>query len=242
MRYGIFSDIHANLEALNTVIEAYRKEHIDKYLCIGDIVGYAANPKECIEIVKTQAIITVAGNHDWASVNLFPTNYFNPLAKEAIYWTERNLDQQDRYFLEHLELIYKNDDLTMVHGTLSEPQDFEYMVDGEDASMAFELMENNICFVGHTHVPGAFIKSKDANIAYRNASDIDIKKEDKYIINVGSVGQPRDGNPKAAYCIYDTVKKNIQIKRISYDVTAAGRKIIQGGLPSFLADRLLSGR
>ena len=242
MRYGIFSDIHSNLEALDAVIEAYRKEKIDRYLCVGDVVGYASSPKECIEKIRMLAMITVAGNHDWASVNLISTDYFNPLAKEAVFWTQRNLDEEGRYFLEHLMLVYKNEDLTMVHGTLDEPGDFNYMADGYIASRTFELLETNICFVGHTHVPGVFIKSKDSRIRYQEDSNINIKEDSKYIINVGSVGQPRGGNPKAAYCIYDSDKKNVQIKRISYDIQTVRKKIIAGGLPRFLGERLLIGR
>lgn len=242
MRYGIFSDIHSNAEALGAVIEAYKKEYIDKYLCIGDIVGYATNPKECIEKTKMLAMITVAGNHDRASVNLFSADYFNPLAKEAVIWTQHNLDDQSRYFLEGLKLIYKNEDLTMVHGTLEEPQDFNYMTDGYIALKTSELLETDICFVGHTHVPGTFIKSENGSIQYQTENNIDIKEKNKYIINVGSVGQPRDGNPEAAYCIYDTKNKNVQIKRINYDVQAAQRKIINAGLPGFLGERLLVGR
>ena len=242
LRYGIFSDIHSNLEALDAVIEGYKKEKIDRYLCVGDVVGYAANPKECIEKVRSLAMITIAGNHDWASVNLFSTDYFNPLAKEAVSWTGYNLDEQGRYFLEHLMLIYKNEDLTMVHGTLDEPADFNYMTDDYIASRTFELLETNICFVGHTHVPGVFIKSKDGRIEYQEESSVDIKEDNKYIINVGSVGQPRDGNPQAAYCIYDTKKRNVRIQRISYDIRTARKKIINEGLPEFLGDRLLVGR
>lgn len=242
MRYGIFSDIHSNLEALDTVIEAYRKEKIDRYLCVGDVVGYASSPKECIEKIRMLVMITLAGNHDWASVNLISTDYFNPDALEAVFWTQRNLDEEGRYFLEHLMLVYKNEDLTMVHGTLDEPGDFNYMTDGYIASRTFELLETNICFVGHTHVPGVFIKSKDSRIRYQEDSNINIKEDSKYIINVGSVGQPRDGNPKAAYCIYDSDKKNVQIKRISYDIQTVRKKIIAGGLPRFLGERLLIGR
>jgi len=242
LRYGIFSDIHSNLEALDTVIEAYRKEKIDRYLCVGDVVGYASSPKECIEKIRMLVMITLAGNHDWASVNLISTDYFNPDALEAVFWTQRNLDEEGRYFLEHLMLVYKNEDLTMVHGTLDEPGDFNYMTDGYIASRTFELLETNICFVGHTHVPGVFIKSKDSRIRYQEDSNINIKEDSKYIINVGSVGQPRDGNPKAAYCIYDSDKKNVQIKRISYDIQTVRKKIIAGGLPRFLGERLLIGR
>jgi len=242
MRYGIFSDVHSNLEALDTILDAYRKEAIDTYLCVGDIVGYAANPKECIGKVKEIAMITVAGNHDWAAVNLFSVDYFNPVACEAIFWTRRNLDNPDRYFLESLKLVYRNEDLTLVHGTLDNPRDFNYMTDGYIAWETFRLLETNICFVGHSHVAGMFIKDKDDRISYREDNSIDIEKEKKYIINVGSVGQPRDGNTKACYSIYDTDKKEIQIKRISYDVQTTRKKIIDAGLPRFLGDRLVMGR
>lgn len=242
MRYGIFSDVHSNIEALDAVIGAYKEEEIDKYLCVGDVVGYATNPRECIEKVKAIATITVAGNHDWAAVNLFSLDYFNPLAKDAILWTMGNLDSEDRYFLQSLELTYQNDGLALVHGTLNSPQDFNYMTDGYIVYRTFRLLETNICFVGHTHAPGVFVKSENGKIHYQEDSAINIKEDSKYIINVGSVGQPRDGNPKAAYCIYDTDKKNVQIKRIGYDVQAARKKIIAEGLPEFLGERLLVGR
>lgn len=242
LRYGIFSDVHSNLEALDAVIKAYGREEIDKYLCVGDVVGYGANPKECIEKIRLLVMITVAGNHDWASVSLFSTDYFSPNALEAVFWTQRNLDEGGRYFLKHLMPIYKNEDLTLVHGTLDEPGDFNYMTDGYIASRTFGLLETDICFVGHTHVPGVFIKSENAHIRYQEENNINIKGGSKYIINVGSVGQPRDGDPGAAYCIYDTKKKNVQIKRISYDIQAARGKIINAGLPGFLGERLLAGR
>ncbi len=242
MRYGIFSDVHSNLEALDAVVEAYKKERVDKYLCVGDIVGYAANPAECIKKIEMLAKVSVAGNHDWASVNLFSPDYFNPLAKKAISWTKDNLDAKGIRFLETLPLVYKNEDLTMVHGTLEEPGDFNYMTDSYIAFGTFELLETAICFVGHTHVPEVFIKSGDGAISRGRESHISIKRGDKYIINVGSVGQPRDGNPKAAYCIYDTEDKSVQIKRIEYDAQSTRNKIIDSGLPASLGERLLEGR
>jgi len=242
MRYGIFADVHSNLEALEAVVNAYRNESIDKYLCLGDVVGYAANPKECIDKVRALVMITVAGNHDWASVNLFSGDYFNPVARKAIFWTKRNLDEKDIFFLESLKLTFKNEDLTLVHGTLDKPQDFDYMTDGYIAKETFRLLETNVCFVGHSHVAGIFIKDKYDTIGYRQDSSIDIKEDNKYIVNVGSVGQPRDGTPQAAYCIYDTDKKEVQIKRVSYDIQTTREKIIAVGLPRLLGDRLAMGR
>lgn len=166
MRYGIFSDIHSNIEALDAVFEAYKKEAIDKYLCVGDVVGYASNPNECIDRVKFLAKAQVAGNHDRAAVNLFSVDYFNPFAREAISWTSRNLNDNSRYFLESLKLLYKNEDLTLVHGTLVNPEEFDYMTDVEVARETFEILEANICFVGHTHIAGIFIRHNDGYIHY----------------------------------------------------------------------------
>lgn len=242
MRYGIFSDIHSNLEALDSVIEAYKKEAINKYLCVGDVIGYAANPRECIEKVRAMATVTVAGNHDLAAMGLFSLDYFNPMAKESILWTKNNLNEDSEYFLQSLQLIYKNEDLTLVHGTLDNPQEFKYLLDTYAARETFRLLENNICFVGHTHVAGIFVMDQSNNIHYREDSVLNIEPENKYIINVGSVGQPRDEDPRAAYCIYDTQDKVVQIKRVRYEVEMTRKKIFENNLPRFLGDRLLVGR
>jgi predicted phosphodiesterase len=242
MRYFILGDIHSNLEALEAVIAASKNEQIDQYLCIGDVVGYAANPKECIAKLKLLGAIVVAGNHDWASVDLFSKEYFNPQALEAVFWTRRNLDDECKNFLETLKLTFENRDLTLVHGTLDSPQDFNYLTDGYIAEETFRRMKPNICFLGHTHTAGIFIKDNQERIHYRQDSAWDINLNEKYIINVGSVGQPRDGNPQAAYCIYDTAKSTVEIKRIDYDTETTRKKIIDVGLPKFLGDRLLLGR
>jgi predicted phosphodiesterase len=242
VRYGIFSDVHSNLEALEAVIAAYKKESIDVYLCVGDVVGYGANPKECIEKVRSLSMVTIAGNHDWAAVNLFPLETFNHFAKDGILWTRQKLNDGERDFLETLKLTYKNENLILVHGTLDSPRDFNYMTDGYIAEESFRRMETGVCFIGHSHIAGTFIKENDDRISYRLEANIGIKPENKYIINVGSVGQPRDANPKAAYCVYDTDKKEIQIKRVEYDTNTARKKIVDAGLPVFLGDRLFLGK
>jgi predicted phosphodiesterase len=242
MRYGIFSDVHSNLEALESVIGAYKQESIDKYLCVGDVVGYGVNPKECFEKVNLLSATTIAGNHDWASVNLFSAENFNDLAKEAIFWTRKNLTQKETAFLETLKLIYKADDFILVHSTLDNPQDFNYMLDSYTAQESFGIMDVNICFIGHTHVAGTFILTENKQIRYTQEALLRIKEKNNYIVNVGSVGQPRDRNPDAAYCIYDTQAREIQIKRIGYDVNKTREKIIKAGLPAFLGNRLLVGR
>lgn len=241
MRYGIFSDVHANVEALNTVLDAYQKEHIDTLLCVGDIVGYGANPKECIQIIRDRAIVTVAGNHDWAVTGKFGIGFFNPYAKEAVLWTKRALDDSEYSYLDSLALTYRKDNFFLVHGTPIRPQDFYYMSSMEEAQISFQHMDGAVCLVGHTHRPLVFIKENDS-IAYSESSTISIKQDKTYIINVGSVGQPRDRDPRACFSVYDTDKKTVEIKRIPYDVMSAQQKILHAGMPSFLAMRLLSGQ
>lgn len=242
MRYGIFSDVHSNLEALQACLSAYKEENIDKYLCIGDVVGYGANPGECIDKVRQISAFTCAGNHDWASVNLFSLEHFNPYAREAVIWTKDNLRESDRVFLESLKLVFIDSEITLVHGTLDHPNEFNYLTDAYIAEETFKLMSTNVCFVGHTHNPGVFSKDNKDHIYYRKESQMYLNETDRYVVNVGSVGQPRDGNPDAAFCIYDTEKRSMEIKRASYDIKTARSKIIDKGLPKFLGDRLISGR
>lgn len=141
-----------------------------------------------------------------------------------------------------LEPVYKNKDLTLVHGTLDHPRDFNYMTDGSSACETFRILKNSVCFVGHSHTPGVFIEDQNERIIYREGETFTVHKDRRYIVNVGSVGQPRDGDPRAAYCIYDTKNREIFIKRAGYDIKTAREKIIANGLPSFLGDRLLVGR
>lgn len=242
MRYGIFSDIHSNLEAFQAVISAYKKEGIDRYLCAGDVVGYAADPSLCIEQVKGLGGVTVAGNHDWACVDLFSLEYFNPLAVEALSWTRDNLREEGKSFLKRLETVYQDDCLTLVHGALDEPGNFNYLADGYIAQKSFALLKTDICFLGHTHSPGIFFKEGNGGLHYTQEEFCKIIPGNRYIVNLGSVGQPRDGNPEAAYCIYDSEKKQVVIKRTGYDINAAKGKINAAGLPGYLGERLFAGR
>ena len=241
MRYGIFSDVHSNMEAIEAVIGAYKNESIDLYICVGDVVGYAANPNECVDAVRNLCAASVAGNHDLACVDLFPHSYFNSNAIEAVIWTKRVMNNNTNTYLRSLKLIYQNRDLTLAHGTLNGPEKFDYMADIDAASESFPLLETKVCFVGHTHQPGIFVKDASGRIRYARDKKILLNDNSSYIVDVGSVGQPRDGDPKAAYCVYDTVSKVIEIKRQSYDADSTRKKIIEVGLPRFLGDRLLTG-
>jgi diadenosine tetraphosphatase ApaH/serine/threonine PP2A family protein phosphatase len=241
MRYGIFSDVHSNLPALQTVLKAYAEEKIDRYVCIGDIVGYAASPKECIAEIRKLNPLLVAGNHDWACVDLLNTQDFNSFAQEAVAWTRGQLSKEEKEFLTSLELVLDNDDFILAHGTLDNAENFNYLYDQMDAQVTFELMSGRICFVGHTHIPGIFTLQGN-RMTYSQKYPLWLTPQNKYIVNVGSVGQPRDRDPRASYCVLDTESGMVEIKRIGYDIKEAQEKITSAGLPAFLAERLSSGR
>ncbi|MFH1678697.1 MAG: metallophosphoesterase family protein [Candidatus Omnitrophota bacterium] len=242
MRLGVFSDVHSNLEALEAVLDAYKTEEIDIYFCIGDIVGYGANPVECTKIIQEIARISVAGNHDQAAVGLFSLDYFNEWAKQALLWTQKKIDEDSRNFLAALRLVYENDFLTLVHGNLNAPAEFDCLADIFQAAETFRLMKRQVCFIGHTHKCGVFVQDKNGRVDYKREMRINIQEESRYIVNVGSVGQPRDGDNKASYCVYDTIKQGISLKRVGYDIKTAQAKIIAAGLPRFLSTRLSIGR
>jgi predicted phosphodiesterase len=242
MRYAILSDIHSNLESLLAVLKTFPNESIEKCYCLGDVVGYGANPNECIKEIRNAAAMTLAGNHDWASAGLFPVDYFVDYAKEAIVWTRGVLTSASKSFLESLKLVFEDQSMTMVHGTLNNPGDFNYMFNSGVARESFELLNTQICFVGHTHVAGVFVQDEAGRVSFGAGPHVKLEPGRKYIVNAGSVGQPRDNNPKAAYCIFDDRSKTIEIKRVAYDLNAVQAKILNAGMPRFLASRIAVGQ
>lgn len=242
MRYAIISDIHGNLEAFKEVLNALSKERIDTYLSIGDVVGYGADPKECIKLLKSiNPAALIAGNHEWGVVGMKDLEYFNGLAKKGIIWTKTILDKDEIDYLKSFELVYEDNNMTLVHGTLNSPEEFYYIFDIDDAYVTISLMKNPLCFVGHSHLPAIFA-TIDSKVIYIEEEKIKIDTERKYVINVGSVGQPRDGDPRASYAVYDDEEMTVEIKRAEYDVKRTQEKILAAGLPARLADRLSEGR
>ncbi len=243
MKYAIISDIHSNLEAFYKVIEAVKEEKVNKYLFVGDIVGYGANPSECIAELKKLDCIAVAGNHDWGTVELTSIENFNSYAQEAIKWTIEKLHKKDKEFLKSLTLVQKIDDITLVHSTLEQPEKWEYIRSTFQAHKSIDLQETTIVFAGHSHVPITFWETAGIKGPTRFTKEETIKIQDgyKYFINVGSVGQPRDGNPKSSYAIYDKENKVVEIKRVEYDIKKTQEKIFDAGLPRSLGERLELG-
>ena len=240
MRYGIVADIHGNLEALEAVIAVCEERGVNAYLSTGDIVGYGANPSECIDRIQGLGTVVTAGNHDWAAANLLSLDYFNPYAREAIYWTQERLSKAQFQYLHDLSLIETVDTVTLVHGTLYDPENFDYLLTAYDAHLSLQLQDTHLCLVGHSHVPITFLL--DGSVSYSFDARIDISGIEKAIVNPGSVGQPRDENPKAAFGIYDTETQIVTIDRVDYDIEKATSKIIRAGLPEILAERLWLGK
>ena len=243
MCYALFADIHSNLEAFQAVREEFKKEKIDEYVCLGDIVGYSANPNECLNLTRELNPLTIiAGNHDWASVGKTGIDYFHSLAKEAILWTQKELTEENKNFLQNLPLTKEFDDFIIVHGSLYAPQEWHYIFTLQDAKRNFDYQKKRICFIAHSHQPFIISQDKNGNCEGIKGTKVSLKDNYKYLINIGSVGQPRDGNPKASYCLYDRDKNEIEIKRISYEIKKVQDKIIAAGLPQRLAFRLSLGR
>jgi len=239
MWVAILSDIHSNLEALSTALEYIHKSgRIDDTICLGDVVGYGADPGECIKICREEASVILMGNHDQA---VFEEKYpadFNLRAAEAVLWTREKLSGSDRSYLSSLPFVWTRENLRFVHATPDQPEQWGYILSEYDAQMKFSAFSEEICFIGHSHVPSIYSERKPPVV--RNGKYFFTHGE-KYIINVGSVGQPRDLNPQLAFGIFDTDEWSFRLVRLDYDIKTASRKILEAGLPSILAVRLSRG-
>lgn len=261
MRIGIISDIHGNLEALQAVWHLFDAEKVDTVWCLGDIVGYGANPSECISEVKSRCSIVLKGNHDEASATLWGLDWFNEWARQAALWTHYQLSEQEIAFLENLptnrEVKLESENLPvvwLVHGSLRDPLT-EYILNAHIAAENMELLLNKatsvagtptLLFFGHSHVAEAYFLPSRRSRKLRHqrflvTTDFQLQPDGVYLINVGSVGQPRDGNPYAACGILDTETLTLRVFRVPYDIERAAVKIIRAGLPQELALRLFQG-
>ena len=240
MKYAIIADIHGNLEAFQVVLEDIRAQKATHIVCLGDVVGYNANPKECLQIVRDLNIPVVKGNHDEYCSSENHLEGFNPHAAEAVIWTRNQLSTDDKQWLCDLKYSRMAANFTMVHATLDAPERWGYVFDKLAAAASFPYQNTQMCFFGHTHVPVAFMR--DTVVRGGTYSKFKVDSSKKYFINVGAVGQPRDNNPKCAYVIYDMDAQTIELRRLDYDIEAAQKKILAAGLPERLAERLAYGR
>lgn len=240
MKYAILGDIHANIQALDAVLGDAGNQGVTHYACVGDIVGYNANPVECLEKIRAICPVSVRGNHDHYCSHDENLNNFHPLAADVVAWTRKLLNKDQLQYLRGLRMTARVETFSMVHSTLDSPESWGYVFDKLEADANFSYQTSTVCFFGHTHVPLAFEKAETIRFGLYTKIRIGLGK--KYFINVGSVGQPRDGDPRAAYVLYDMVNNLVELRRVNYDVKAAQKQIMGAGLPARLATRLAVGR
>lgn len=239
--YAILGDIHANIDALNTVVADAKAHGVTDFVSVGDVVGYNAAPAECIHVVRDELKCPVVrGNHDHYVSHEVDLSDFHPNAARGVEWTREQLTADDIAWLHDLPLSRPVMGFTIVHATLDMPDRWGYVFDCLQAESNFAYQRTPLCFHGHTHVP--IIYERSASVTHYEPVDFKIELGQKLFINVGSVGQPRDGDPRASYVIYEPSTRSIRFRRLEYDVAAAQARIRAAGLPERLAVRLEQGR
>jgi diadenosine tetraphosphatase ApaH/serine/threonine PP2A family protein phosphatase len=240
-RYAVLSDVHSNIEALDAALALTRPD--DKVLCLGDIVGYGPNPNECVAKIRELATAVVLGNHDVAAIDNFGLNYFNPAAREAMRWTQRVISAASKEWLNSLGYEFRMPEFLLVHGA---PKNyFEYILDKGGAARAFAATDAPVIFIGHTHIAEYYGLEPDGTISHKHfqqGGQVVLEPGTRYIVNVGSVGQPRDLNPRSSFGLYDSDKRTVDIVRFDYPIAKVQEKIASAHLPEALARRLLVGR
>ncbi|MDH7515273.1 MAG: metallophosphoesterase family protein [Bacteroidota bacterium] len=232
MLIAIISDIHGNLEALMRVFEDMDALGIDRIVCLGDIIGYGADPSACLSLIRRRVPLVLMGNHEEATFNPATREWFSAIARHAIEWTIRHLSEEERAWIRQLPYTTSFEGSRFVHAAPKHPERWDYVMGRFEALTQAEAFSERLCFIGHSHIAGLF--PLEPNVRKYNT-------ENRFLINPGSVGQPRDGDPRASYGILDTVAGTYENRRVSYPIHITARKIRSAGLPPFLADRLSMG-
>jgi predicted phosphodiesterase len=250
LKFILFSDVHGNLEAFDTFLERIESIQHDRIYNLGDIIGYGANPNECIEIMMERDIPSVVGNHDDVVLDKYEPEMFNPDARRAVLWCRDQLTEMNRDYLRELKDFIWIDSMLgkvlIVHGSPMDKD--EYVMSRWHAERAFVNMMTRdiaVAFVAHTHQPCIWVQTPDGAAEFmpppEDGGPVALNKSAKAIVNVGSVGQPRDGDPRGGFVVWDDVAHVIEFHRFNYPISQAQRKIREAGLPRFLSERLAGG-
>ena len=239
MAFAVISDIHSNLEALSRALEFIKtRDDVEDVFILGDMVGYGANPNECIVLCREVSDTIVLGNHDKAAFDKETRSFFNINAVSSAEWTKENLEDNNIMFLKNLPLTINRERFLFVHSSPRNPGGWQYISGIYEAQFQFNVFEQSICFIGHTHIPKIFAGGR---VPEKKNGKHYLYREEKYIINVGSIGQPRDRNPGLSFVIFNGDEWSAEFVRLDYDIKKAADKIIEAGLPRFLAERLYTG-
>jgi diadenosine tetraphosphatase ApaH/serine/threonine PP2A family protein phosphatase len=238
---AVLSDIHGNLEALEAVLEDARREPVDSMICLGDVVGYGADPNACLERILEVTDGLVLGNHDVAALDLETAETFNEVARTAIRWTAGVLTEENLEIMRGLPFEIVQDGARFVHASPDDPPAWHYILTEQEAWNAFAACEERVCFVGHSHVPLRVVLKGERLIVEADEA-LRVQDDDRALINVGSVGQPRDGDWRASYALWNPETRDVVARRVEYDLLTAQRKILDAGLPEVLARRLRVGQ
>jgi predicted phosphodiesterase len=242
MKYLVFSDIHGNVQALETLVEEIAGVKPDFVVSLGDVVGYGANPSACVDLVDKHCDIRVCGNHDYVAAGLADSEDFNVTARISIEWTKGVLSAAHKELLSRYDTVKQHGECLFAHASPVSPLDFEYIYTARQAEKAFRKTQARFIFIGHTHVPGIISYDPSSGCRVEKSSKLEIEPGRRYLINAGSVGQPRDGVSASSFAVIDVQRGRISIRRIPYDVAEAQERIRAEGLPESLASRLVVAR
>ena len=241
--FAVFSDIHSNFQALEAMLDDMRALRISRTICLGDIVGYAAQPRECVEIVRTMECPVLKGNHDSAVVEQRDFVSMRDLARAGIEFSRKQLPASHQKYLQDLPLTKTEEHYQFVHASLHYPEYWSYLTRFEDMRDHFAAQTHPICFCGHTHVQGVWqLKDNDELLALGGEGRIRLPDEGKILINAGSIGQPRDKHPEACYALFEPEERVVEFRRVAYDIATAKRLVLEAGLPPLIGERLEQGR
>ena len=242
MKIALISDVHSNLEALTAVMQDIENRSSERVFFLGDVVGYGADPNKCIKLISDLCEIKLLGNHDYVAMGLESPENFNVMAKQSIIWTQKALKKKAIERMSDFDMEATFLDYYFVHATPENPADWSYMLSVDEATRNFDCFSQSFCLVGHSHLPAIFCQHPDQTVELINSDSFEASPDCRYIINVGSVGQPRDGNRNACYLEVETETNHFEYRRVPYDFRLAQEKMRKAQLPEFLITRLASGK
>lgn len=242
MRLALLSDIHANLEALQAVLRDLDGRQVDQVFCLGDVVGYGVDPVACLDLVAKHCAVTLMGNHEYAVLGRMDDQALNEAASASLLWTREQMDDRVLSMMEKFPMEHRIENIHLVHSSPFQPEKWHYILTPRAAERALAATNAFICFFGHTHLPTIFAIGEDGQVRSRFGHDFQPLEENQYLVNVGSVGQPRDDDPRSCYAIYDSETVDVTVRRVQYDYTVTQKKMAAANAPAHLIERIAIGR